>query len=140
MYVATKHEKILEYIENLEVGHKISVRGIARELGVSEGTAYRAIKEGENQGLVSTVERVGTVRIEKKHRSKIERLTFAEVVNIVDGQVLGGKAGLHKTLNRFLIGAMKLEAMIRYVEPGQLMIVGNRDNAIGFLWNGGRLY
>lgn len=129
MHVTTKHEKILEYIENLEIGHKISVRRIARELGVSEGTAYRAIKDGENQGLVSTVERVGTVRIEKKHRSKIEKLTFAEVVNIVDGQVLGGSAGLHKTLNRFLIGAMKLEAMIRYMEPGQLMIVGNRDNA-----------
>ncbi|MDA8354073.1 MAG: DRTGG domain-containing protein [Firmicutes bacterium] len=127
--MATKHEKILEYIEGLEIGHKISVRQIARELEVSEGTAYRAIKEAENQGLVSTVERVGTVRIEKKHRSKIERLTFAEVVNIVDGQVLGGSTGLHKSLSRFVIGAMKLEAMIRYVEPGNLLIVGNRDNA-----------
>ncbi|OYD08427.1 DRTGG domain-containing protein [Paludifilum halophilum] len=127
--MATKHEKILEYIEGLDIGHKISVRSIAREMGVSEGTAYRAIKEAETQGLVSTVERVGTVRIEKKHRSEIERLTFAEVVNIVDGQVLGGRTGLHKTLNRFVIGAMKLEAMMRYVEPGHLLIVGNRDNA-----------
>lgn len=127
--VATKHEKILDFIEQLEIGHKISVRSIAKEMGVSEGTAYRAIKEAENQGFVSTVERVGTVRIEKKHRSEIERLTFAEVVNIVDGQVLGGRAGLHKTLNRFLIGAMKLDDMMRYVEPGQLLIVGNRDNA-----------
>jgi predicted transcriptional regulator len=50
------------------------------------------------------------------------------VVNIVDGTVLGGKGGLHKTLNRFVIGAMKLEAMMRYVEPGCLLIVGNRDN------------
>ncbi|SDW97514.1 Predicted transcriptional regulator containing CBS domains [Marininema mesophilum] len=127
--MATKHERILEYIENLDIGHKISVRQIARELGFSEGTAYRAIKDAEVQGLVTTVERVGTVRIEKKTRSEIERLTFAEVVNIVDGQVLGGKEGLYKTLNRFVIGAMKLEAMIRYVEPGNLLIVGNRDNA-----------
>ncbi len=124
----TKHEQILQYIESLEVGHKISVRQIARELGVSDGTAYRAIKEAEAQGLVNTIERVGTVRIEKKERSDIERLTFAEVVNIVDGTVLGGKAGLHKTLSRFVIGAMKLEAMMRYVEPGNLLIVGNRDN------------
>jgi predicted transcriptional regulator len=124
----TKHEQILQYIESLEVGHKISVRQIARELGVSDGTAYRAIKDAEAQGLVNTIERVGTVRIEKKERSDIERLTFAEVVNIVDGTVLGGKAGLHKTLNRFVIGAMKLEAMMRYVEPGNLLIVGNRDN------------
>lgn len=124
----TKHEQIIQYIKSLEVGHKISVRQIAKELGVSDGTAYRAIKEAEAQGWVNTIERVGTVRIEKKQRSDIERLTFAEVVNIVDGTVLGGKEGLYKTLNRFVIGAMKLEAMMRYVDPGILLIVGNRDN------------
>src|SRR3954451_6338965 len=95
---------------------------------VSEGTAYRAIKEAENKGYVSTIERVGTIRIERKKKENIEKLTFAEIVNIVDGQVLGGRGGLHKTLNRFVIGAMKLEAMMRYVEPGNLLIVGNRDN------------
>ncbi|MCK9910897.1 DRTGG domain-containing protein, partial [Microbacteriaceae bacterium K1510] len=54
---------------------------------------------------------------------------FAEVVNIVDGHVLGGRGGLHKTLNKFVIGAMKLEAMMRYVDAGSLLIVGNRDQA-----------
>ncbi|MDV2684777.1 CBS domain-containing protein [Alkalihalophilus sp. As8PL] len=124
--MATKHEQILEYISNLEVGEKISVRQIAKALQVSEGTAYRAIKEAENQSLVSTIERVGTIRIEKKKKENIEKLTYAEIVNIVDGQVLGGKDGLHKTLNRFVIGAMKLDAMMRYVEAGNLLIVGNR--------------
>jgi len=47
----------------------------------------------------------------------------------VDGQVLGGKGGLHKTLNKFVIGAMKLEAMMRYTEAGNLLIVGNRTQA-----------
>ncbi|WP_227936608.1 CBS domain-containing protein [Alkalihalobacillus deserti] len=125
--MATKHEQIIEYITNLAVGEKISVRSIAKALTVSEGTAYRAIKEAENQGLVSTIERVGTIRIEKKKKDNIEKLTYAEVVNIVDGQVLGGREGLHKTLNRFVIGAMKLDAMMRYVEAGNLLIVGNRD-------------
>lgn len=124
--MATKHEQILNYINDLPIGEKISVRSIAKALNVSEGTAYRAIKEAENQGLVSTIERVGTIRIEKKKKENIERLTFAEVVNIVDGTVLGGKSGLHKTLNRFVIGAMKLDAMMRYVEAGNLLIVGNR--------------
>lgn len=124
--MATKHEQILNYILALDVGEKISVRGIAKNLVVSEGTAYRAIKEAENQGIVSTIERVGTIRIEKKQKENFERLTYAEVVNIIDGQVLGGRNGLHKTLNRFVIGAMKLEAMMRYVEPGNLLIVGNR--------------
>ena len=117
--LATKHEQILKHIDGLPVGEKISVRQIAKALNVSEGTAYRAIKEAENQGYVSSIERVGTIRIEKKKKENIEKLTFAEVVNIVDGQVLGGKTGLHKTLNKFVIGAMKLDAMMRYTGGGK---------------------
>lgn len=123
----TKHEQILQHIRSLEVGNKISVRHVAKVLSVSEGTAYRAIKDAENQGLVSTIERVGTIRIEKKQKENIERLTFAEVINIVEGSVLGGRNGLYKTLNKFVIGAMKAEAMMRYVEAGNLLIVGNRE-------------
>lgn len=127
--MATKHEQILQYIDELPIGEKISVRQIAKALAVSEGTAYRAIKDAENKGYVSTIERVGTIRIERKKKENIEKLTFAEVVNIVDGQVLGGRAGLHKTLNKFVIGAMKLEAMMRYTDAGNLLIVGNRTQA-----------
>ncbi|WP_110114105.1 CBS domain-containing protein [Bacillus sp. CGMCC 1.16541] len=127
--MATKHEQILQYIDSLPIGEKISVRQIAKELSVSEGTAYRAIKDAENKGYVSTIERVGTIRIERKKKENIEKLTYAEVVNIVDGQVLGGREGLHKTLNKFVIGAMKLEAMMRYTGAGNLLIVGNRTNA-----------
>lgn len=125
----TKHEQILKYIEDLPVGDKISVRQIAKDLNVSEGTAYRAIKEAENKGFVNTIERVGTIRIEQKKKENIEKLTFAEIVNIVDGQVLGGRNGLHKTLNKFVIGAMEVEAMMRYTEAGNLLIVGNRVKA-----------
>lgn len=125
----TKHEQIIRHITSLEVGHKISVRQIARDLSVSDGTAYRAIKEAENQGLVSTIERVGTVRIEVKEKEQFKYLTFAEVINVVEGQVLGGRNGLHKTLNKFVIGAMQLEAMMRYTEADSLLIVGNRVKA-----------
>jgi predicted transcriptional regulator len=127
--LATKHEQILQHIDSLPIGEKISVRQIAKDLNVSEGTAYRAIKDAENKGYVSTIERVGTIRIERKKKENIEKLTFAEVVNIVDGQVLGGREGLHKTLNKFVIGAMKLEAMMRYTGAGNLLIVGNRTKA-----------
>lgn len=112
--MATKHEQILSYIDSLDVGEKISVRRIAKEMKVSEGTAYRAIKDAENKGFVSTIERVGTIRIEQKKKENIEKLTYAEVVNVIDGQVLGGRTGLHKTLNKFVIGAMELDAMMRY--------------------------
>jgi predicted transcriptional regulator len=125
----TKHEQILRYIEGLKIGSKISVRKIAREMEVSEGTAYRAIKEAENQGTVSTKERIGSVRVEKKQRTNIDKLTYAEVVNIVDGEVLGGSDGLANTLTKFVIGAMQEDAMLRYIEEGNLLIVGNREKA-----------
>lgn len=127
--MATKHEQILRYIKDLPIGNKISVRQVAKQLSVSEGTAYRAIKEAENRKLVNTIERVGTIRIEKKKRENIEKLTFAEVLNIVDGQVLGGRGGLHKTLTKFVIGAMQLDDMMRYTDAGSLLIVGNRLKA-----------
>lgn len=127
--VATKHEQIIQHIGSLGIGNKISVRQVAKDLNVSEGTAYRAIKEAENQGLVSTIERVGTIRIERKKKEDFEQLTFAEVINIVDGQVLGGHMGLHKTLSKFVIGAMQLDAMMRYTERDSLLIVGNRVKA-----------
>ncbi|HAZ36866.1 MAG TPA: hypothetical protein DCY71_03320, partial [Clostridiaceae bacterium] len=87
----TKHEGIIRYIYKLEVGTKISVRSVATSLKVSDGTAYRAIKDAESMGFVSTVPRIGTVRIEKVEKKNIETLTYAEVVNIVDGSALGGK-------------------------------------------------
>lgn len=125
----TKHEKIINYIKGLEVGAKISVRQLANKLDVSEGTAYRAIKDAQSNGYVCTVPRVGTIRIEKKEDEVIETLSFAEVVNIVDGSVMGGKDGLHKPLKKFFIGAMEKQAIKRLIEPLSLLIVGNRKDA-----------
>jgi predicted transcriptional regulator len=124
----TKHEQIIRYIVSLKPGTKISVRKIAKEMEVSEGTAYRAIKEAENLGIVATKERTGTVRIEKRER-QVDHLTFAEVVEIVNGRVLGGAQGLGKQLQKFVIGAMELDAMVRYIEAQSLLIVGNRYRA-----------
>ncbi|MDN5301555.1 MAG: hypothetical protein PWQ60_1069 [Thermoanaerobacteraceae bacterium] len=125
----TKHEQIINYIKNLKVGSRISVRQLAQELEVSEGTAYRAIKDAQLEGFVCTLPRIGTVRIEKKTDEAIEKLSFAEVVNIVEGSILGGKTGLHKPLNKFLIGAMEVKEMAQYIEPESLLIVGNRKDA-----------
>ena len=49
----SKHQKILEYIKSLPIGSKISVRQVAKELKVSEGTAYRAIKESERICIIN---------------------------------------------------------------------------------------
>lgn len=125
----TKHEQLLQHIESLKIGTKISVRKLAKGMGVSEGTAYRAVKEAENLGIVITKERIGTVRVEKKPRNITDQLTFGDVVEIVEGHVLGGAEGLDKNLHKYVIGAMKIDAMARYIDAGSLLIVGNREDA-----------
>jgi len=125
----SKHEDIIKYILSLEIGTKISVRGIGNDLNVSEGTAYRAIKECESIGIVNTIPRVGTVRVEKLEKRHIDKLTFGEIVNIVDGTLLGGREGVYKTLEKFVIGAMEVETIKKYINPGALLIVGNREEA-----------
>lgn len=125
----TKHQQILSFIEGLDVGSKVSVRFIARELDVSEGTAYRAIKEAENKGFVRSIPKVGTIRIEGVKERQIEDLTLREVCQIVEGIVLCGYEDLDHTPNKFIIAAMEREAMERYLEEEALCIVGNRHDA-----------
>ena len=127
--MTSKHQQIIRYIESLPVGEKISVRSIAKNMEMSEGTAYRAIKEAENIGIVSTIERVGTIRIERKTKDNLENLSFGEIIKIIEGEVFGGHEGLDKILNRFVIGAMTLDAMTRYIQPESLVIIGNREDA-----------
>jgi predicted transcriptional regulator len=124
-----KNDVIINYIRSLEAGARLSVRSIASALNVSEGTAYRAIKDSDKLGYVTTIPRVGTVRIEKVEKKNIETLTYAEVVNIVGGSILGGKDGIYKTLDKFLIGAMTLDAIEGYLSENCLFIVGNREEA-----------
>ena len=127
--MTSKHQQIIRYIESLPVGEKISVRSIAKNMEMSEGTAYRAIKEAENIRIVSTIERVGTIRIERKTKDNLEKLSFGEIIKIIEGEVFGGHEGLDKILNRFVIGAMTLDAMTRYIQPESLVIIGNREDA-----------
>lgn len=124
----SKHQKILEYLENLAVGKRVSVRSISNHLNVSDGTAYRAIKEAENRGIVETRPRSGTVRIEKKATVRIERLTYSEIARISDSEVLAGKSGLTREFSKFSIGAMTQENISRYLVKGGLLIVGDREN------------
>lgn len=124
----TKHEQIIKHIEKLSIGQKISVRKIAKDLDVSEGTAYRAIKDAGQRGLVATIDRVGTVRIEKKTREQLDVLTFGEIAKIVDGQLIAGRGGQFNSLTKFAIGAMEKDNVVNYVSKNTLLIVGNRED------------
>lgn len=86
----TKHDIVIEYIESLDIGEKVSVRQLARQMNISEGTVYRAIKDAENEGLVSSIPKVGTIRIEQEKERSIDSLTYRELANIVEGQLLHG--------------------------------------------------
>lgn len=120
---------VVDYIKNIEIGRKISVRSIAQELGISEGTAYKAIKECDEEGYLKTLPRAGTIRVESPKEKKIKNLTYEEVLKIVDGVLLGGDKGIEKAVYKFIIGAMEIDAMKKYIAPGGIVIVGNREAA-----------
>ncbi len=79
----SKNELVMEYIAKLEAGEKVSVRKLAQELGVSEGTAYKGIKQAETQGLVLTKPKVGTVRITLKSSVADSDSSLAEAARSV---------------------------------------------------------
>lgn len=58
-----KMDQVLEYIEALLPGARVSVRQLAKELSVSEGTAYKAIRYAKEKGLVQSKPKSGTVRV-----------------------------------------------------------------------------
>ncbi len=127
--VKTKAEKIIEYIKGLPEGTKISVRQVSSYLGFSEGTSYRAIKRAEKEGLVKTIERVGTIRVIKKEDHIVGDLTFDQVNRVIQGTVLTGHQYLDREISRFIIGAMRTEEIDKYLEDSAFLIVGNREDA-----------
>lgn len=62
-----KMDQVLEYIEALLPGARVSVRQLAKELSVSEGTAYKAIRCAKEKGLVQSKPKSGTVRVASDH-------------------------------------------------------------------------
>lgn len=123
----SKHQEILEYLEKLAIGKRVSVRSISNHLKVSDGTAYRAIKEAENRGIVETKPRSGTVRVERKNRMRIDKLTYTEIARISNSEVLAGHVGLSHEFSKFSIGAMTEKNIGRYLVKGGLLIVGDRE-------------
>lgn len=123
----TKHELIIRYIKNLGVGTKVSVRQIAKELDVSEGTAYRAIKEAESQRLVSSIPKVGTIRIEEESEKELEDLSLREISLIIEGEVICGHDKLGMIPSQFVIGSTSQEMLERYIEKDTLILVGDRE-------------
>ena len=65
----SKHQEILDYLEALPIGKRVSVRSISNHLQVSDGTAYRAIKEAEIEGWLRHVLGVGRFELKESPSS-----------------------------------------------------------------------
>ncbi|MFR6291651.1 MAG: CBS domain-containing protein [Peptococcaceae bacterium] len=122
---STKHEQILKYIEALPVGTKVSVRQIAKDLEVSEGTAYRAIKQAENVGLVSSIPKVATIRIEKPVKKQLEDMTLHEINLIVEGSFLTGQNYSGRIPKSFAACFSTEELGKKNINTNTLVIVSN---------------
>lgn len=123
----TKHELILKYIENLDIGAKVSVRQVAKDLAVSEGTAYRALKQAENRGLVSSIPKVGTIRIEEVQKKKLEELSLQEIVLIVEGTVISGHEKLELAPKEFVVGSTPELLTGKNIDEQSLVIVAGLE-------------
>ncbi len=132
-----KIDRIMENIKEMALGTKLSVRTLAKDQGVSDATAYKAIKIMEEEGYIETLPRTGTIRIESEKEKKIESITYNEIIRIVDGELLGGEEGSEKTIYRFNIGAMTMDSMKKYLTMGGLLIVGDRDEVHSLALNMG---
>lgn len=126
--IRTKHEQIINYITDLPIDSKLSVRRISRDLNVSNGTAYRAIKEAENRQLVKTIDRVGTIRVESYPSKDLKQLTIRHVVQLANCKIWGGRQGLDRQVRKFIIAAMQEEAVLTYLAPETVMLVGDRED------------
>lgn len=121
----TKHEQIIRHIRSLEINKKVSVRQIAKMMDVSEGTAYRAIKEAEAQGLVSSIPKVGTIRIQSEKEREIKELTLREIALIMEGDILTGQESAGVEPPRFVVGCNSSGVLAEYLCKDSVLVVGD---------------
>lgn len=103
MAISIKNDFVLSHIEALEAGTKISVRGLAAELGVSEGTVYKAIKEAEIRGYVITKPKSGTFKVEKAVSRSEGEIALFEVVAALGLTCVCGKNYLDNIIDKIIV-------------------------------------
>lgn len=129
-----KQERIIEYIQNLPAGTKISTRSIADAMSVSTGTAYKAIKTAEAQALVETRPRAGTFRIAKADTVEAEKVTFDHLIARLGLAVLA--RGQDKEIQTVVVGDGSLEQILKSrtaAEGSALCIIGHRPELYSVL-------
>lgn len=131
----TKHDIVIEYIESLDIGEKVSVRQLARQMNISEGTVYRAIKDAENDGLVSSIPKVGTIRIEQEKERSIDSLTYRELANIVEGQLLHGKDKSESAPKAFFVASSLAHLREKKPLPSTMLICEYNEDLVEYAYS-----
>lgn len=107
---------ILSYIESLEAGAKVSVRELSAQLGVSEGTAYKAVKDAEQRGLVTVKPKAGTIRVNTEPESFEKHISALDVSRLLGLVAAAGKAILNREVKRLIICDGSEQDMLRQLE------------------------
>jgi len=128
--MTSKNERLMDYIAGLEAGEKVSVRKLAQVLGVSEGTAYKSIKQAEAQGLVITRPKVGTVRINLRGASDDNERTLAEAARSIGAVCLCGSETAARISLPYVVVAdgdeKQFRDAVRRVGGTVLCVIGGR--------------
>lgn len=120
----------MNYIKTLEPGAKVSVRELSAQLSVSEGTAYKAVKDAEQRGLVMIKPKAGTVRVGAQPEGLEKQITALEAARLLGLTALAGKAFLDQTIQRLIICDGSEQSLLRQLSGqaprGCLCLCGDR--------------
>ena len=138
--VSEKKEKLLSFISALPAGTKVSVRNLARDLGVSEGTAYKAIKRAEELRLVETRSRAGTVRLPPETAQDTKPVTLASEIGRLGLSVLSGEEFADAPIGRVVVGDGSFDqfkSSAASAGANALCLVGDRPDLLFFAASNG---
>ncbi len=128
--MSKKMDAVVEHIKSLEAGEKVSVRSLAELLSVSEGTAYKAIKQAQALDLVQTKPKAGTIRIPDRKTTLEHSISLDAAIRRLGLSVLAGE--LRDTqINSIVIGdgsMAQFRQSIRQAENAVLCLVGDRPD------------
>lgn len=129
--ISIKNDLVLSHIESLPVGSKVSVRGLASELNVSEGTVYKAIKDAEVRGLVVTRPKAGTFRVDAAVSQADSSFTIADAAKLLGLSLTAGKGASDRKIRRVIVCDSDEAQLQRKLAAGAppentLCIAGNR--------------
>ncbi len=101
--ISAKTDLVVSHIEQLPDGAKVSVRELAAQLSVSEGTAYKAVKEAERLGLVSVKPKAGTVRVSVSPPKFERSVPAADLVRLLGLGVAAGRTHLSRHIQNLVL-------------------------------------